>query len=110
MEAMQQARYRQRQDAPGQESPNCRVQYLDRHEWVDTPRNVRKQRFSHASLHDTLRSSAWVVSVAARDMSCCLRPDSQAVFEEWPGNCHRWLWGTRPNTGSEQIGDESGIA
>ena len=40
MEAMQQARYRQRQDASGQDNPNCRVQEFDRHKSVDTPRPV----------------------------------------------------------------------
>ena len=41
MEAMQQAGYRQREDASGQKSPNCRVQGFDRHQIADMQRSVR---------------------------------------------------------------------
>src|ERR1039458_2554432 len=47
LQAMKKSLYGQSYDAPGQQSPNRRVQELDRHQRIDLPRNMREEGIRH---------------------------------------------------------------
>src|SRR4029077_4466660 len=74
------------------------------------------RQFENAAAADTVSNGRDAIRIAFRpllkDFQTGRKPaaKSQPIFDEWPDNCHRWLWRTWPYTSSEQVGNESGVA
>jgi len=71
IEAMHYSGYGQRQDASRQQSPNRRVQELNRHQRIDPPRNVREDGIRHPEPARDSRLTLYTLGFSALEQVAC---------------------------------------